>query len=128
LTLDGDELPAERWGAVMLLNGDLGKDFPLGRGLSLSSGSFRVVALRYRGARSVVRQIAACRTGTVLDDPDAYSALVADVRRLEARPSRPCPSFMVNVDGLRLMTQGTVEAWISGRVRLVAGRSGPEPE
>lgn len=121
LTLDGVELAPERWGAVMVLNGDLGTDFPLGRGLSLSSGTFRVVALRYRGIRSVLRQITACRTGALLDDPGAHAAVVEDVRTLRAGPVRPGPRSMVNVDGLRMMTRGTVRVSISGRIRLVTG-------
>jgi diacylglycerol kinase family enzyme/thymidylate kinase len=125
LTLDEEPLPPERWGAVMVLNGDLGKDFPLGRGLSMSSGSFRVVALRYRGLRTVIRQFAACRTAAVLDDPDAHAAVVADVHSLVARPTRPSPRYMVNVDGLRMMTKGTVRVSVSGRVRLVEGREPP---
>jgi thymidylate kinase len=122
LILDEVELPPERWGAVIVLNGDLGKEFPLGRGLSLSSGTFRVVALPYRGVRSVLRQINACRTCAVLDDPGAYVAIVEDVRTLRARPVRPGPLSMVNVDGLQMMTRGTVRVSISGRVTLVAGK------
>jgi hypothetical protein len=106
----------------MVLNGDLGKDFPLGRGLSLSSGTFRVVALPYRGVRSVLRQVNACRTGAVLDDPGAYVAVVEDVRTLRARPVRPGPLSMVNVDGLPMMTCGTVRVSVSGRIKLVAGK------
>jgi hypothetical protein len=32
---------------------------------------------------------------------------------------------MVNVDGLRMMTKGTVRISVSGRVRLVEGREPP---
>jgi len=37
LTLDGEDLPARTWSAVVVLNGDLGHDFPLGRGLPLAA-------------------------------------------------------------------------------------------
>lgn len=121
LTLDGDSLPPDVWGAVTFLNGDLGKDFPLGRGLSLDEGNFRVIALRYRGMRSVLKQINACRTARVLDDPDKYEAIVRDVSYLEALPVEPCPRFMVNVDGLKMKSRGIVRVFVSGRVRLVAG-------
>src|SRR6185503_6680857 len=47
LTLDEEELPPAIWATVFVLNGDLGRDFPLGRGLPLASGTFRVIALRY---------------------------------------------------------------------------------
>jgi diacylglycerol kinase family enzyme len=125
LTLDGEELPPDIWGTVTVINGDLGKDFPLGRGLALSSGSFRVVALRYRGMRKALKQINACRTARVLDDPDHYAAIVRDVRDLRARPVKPTPPYMVNVDGLRMMVRGAVRIRVSGQVQLVAGQRAP---
>jgi diacylglycerol kinase family enzyme len=124
LTLDGEELPPQIWGAVVVLNGDLGHDFPLGRGLALGSGSFRVVAIPYRGARQALKQIVASRTGAILDRPERYGALVRTVRSLVVRPTEP-RAAMVNVDGLRMMTRGEVRVSVSGRIRLVAGRLDP---
>ena len=121
LTLDEETLPADRWAAVIVLNGDLGKDFPLGRGLPLTSGSFRVVVLRYEGVRAMLRQITACRTATLLDHPAAYGAIVRDVQTLMAEPAGPPRPVMVNVDGLRLITGGSIRFSIAGRVRLVDG-------
>lgn len=126
LSLDGDTLPPDDWAAVILLNGDLGKDFPLGRGLSLSSGSFRVVALRYRGVGRILGQIDSCRTATVLDRPDDYAAIVREVRTLGIRPIGSCPPQMINVDGLRMMASGEVRVSVSDRVQLVAGWPAPD--
>jgi len=121
LTLDGETLQPDVWAALAVLNGDLGDDVPLGRGLSFSSGTFRVVALRYRGARKALEQIDACRTGRVLENPERYSALVREVRSLSASPARRCPRYMVNVDGLRMQSTGTVRVHVSGSVQLVEG-------
>ena len=112
-----ESLPAETWAAVIVLNGDLGKDFPLGRGLPLASGNFRVVLLRYQGTRSE-------------QDEGDDGAIVRNVRALLAEPIGLTRPVMVNVDGLRLMARGTVRVSISGRVRLVdAGPdSGTAPE
>ena len=125
LALDGETLPAERWAAIIVLNGDLGNDFPLGRGQPLASGTFRVVVLRYHGMRTMLRQIKGCRTAELLDHPDGYAAVVRDVRTLVAEPAAPSRPVMVNVDGLRLMTRGSVRFSISGRVRLVEGAPAP---
>jgi len=119
VTLDGETLPAERWAAVVILNGDLGRDFPLGRGRPLGSNSFRVVALHYRGLRVLLRQVGGCRTAALLDDPDAHNAIVRNVQTLVVRPLGPCEPFMINVDGLRLLTRGTIRVSVSGRVLLV---------
>jgi diacylglycerol kinase family enzyme len=122
LELDGQEQPADCWATVAILNGDLGKGFPLGRDLDLGSGSFRVVALRHRGLRLMLRQINACRTAAVLDHPDEYAALVRDVTRLVASPLGVARPYMFNVDGLRMMVLGPVTVSVAGNVRLVAGQ------
>jgi diacylglycerol kinase family enzyme len=127
LTLDGTVLGPALWGAVLVLNGDLGKDFPLGRGLRLRSGTFRVVALRYRGPTATLRQINACRTGAVLDRPDDFDAVVREVTALVATPEGPARPYLVNVDGLRMPASGTVRFVTSGRVTLVAGPSSTNP-
>ena len=123
LTLDDHQVPPETWGAVLVLNGDLGAEFPLGRGLRLGSGSFRVIALRYRGLRQALRQIKAARRGTILDEPERYGAVVRTVRRLTVRPTEARP-YMVNVDGGRMLTRGEARISVSGQVWLI---SGPQP-
>ena len=121
LTLDDHHIPPETWGAVLVLNGDLGAEFPLGRGLRLGSGSFRVIALRYRGLRQALRQIKAARRGTILDEPESYDTVVRTVRRLIVQPTEARP-YMVNVDGGRMLTRGEVRISVSGQVWLIAGR------
>ena len=119
MQLDDETLAPDAYGAVIVLNGDLGPELCLGRGLPLDGGSFRVIALRYRGLRHALRQIAAARTGEVLDAPARFSAEVRTVRRLALRPSGGRP-FLVNVDGLRQRAAGDVELTVSGRVALVS--------
>lgn len=119
LTLDEEELPAARSVSVIVLNGDLGKDFPLGRGLDLGSGKFRAVVLHHRGVRSMLRQVTGSRSGRLLDDPEAFDATVRDVAKLVVHPVAPGASYMVNVDGLRLTTRGSVSVAVSGRVTLI---------
>ncbi|TKJ28983.1 MAG: hypothetical protein CEE40_09905 [Chloroflexi bacterium B3_Chlor] len=120
LTLDDLQIPPEIWGAVLVLNGDLGDELPLGRGLPLGGGSFRVIALRYKGLRPALRQMKAARSGAILDDPERYGAVVRTVRRLAVRPTE-AHEYMVNVDGGRMLTRGQVRFSVSGRVALVSG-------
>ena len=124
LVLDGEELAPERWVSVILLNGDLGRDFRLGRGLDLASGTFRVIALRYLGPRETVRQAVACKTAAVLDDPERYGAVVRTVRTLAVRPERLDYEQLVNVDGLKLFARGPVSVSVGSRIALVPGRPG----
>lgn len=122
LVLDDEELAPDTWVSVILLNGDLGRDFALGRGHALAGGTFRVVALRHLGLRATVRQALACRTTAVLDAPARYGALVRSVRTLAVVPERSGLVQMVNVDGLKQLAQGVVVVSVDGRVALVPGR------
>jgi len=122
LVLNSEELAPETWVSVIVMNGDLGRDFKLGRDLELASGSFRVIALRYLGLRATVRQAIACKTAAVLDEPERYGALVREVRTLTVRPSRPETVQMVNIDGLKQPARDEVSVSVGGRVALVPGR------
>ena len=126
LTLDDHHIPPETWGAVLVLNGDLGADFPLGRGLRLGSGSFRVIALRYRGLRQALGQIKTARRGTILDGPERYGAVVRTIRRLTVRPTEARP-YMVSVDGGGMLTRGEARISVSGQVWLISGPLPPQP-
>jgi hypothetical protein len=122
LVLDDEALAAGTWVTVIVMNGDLGPDFKLGRGLALDSGSFRVIALPYRGPGETLRQAVACKTAAVLEDPERYGAVVRTVRRLEVRSERPDHELMVNVDGLKQLARGNVTISVEGRIALVPGR------
>jgi hypothetical protein len=118
--MDGEEMPPEAWGSVLVLNGDLGRDFPLGRGLSLGSGTFRVILLRYKGVRRLPGLLRACKGGHLLEDPAKHGAVVKTVQSLIVRPTDSRP-YAVNVDGLRMTAKGELSVSVSGSVRLVAG-------
>lgn len=125
LVLDGEELAPETWVSVIVMNGDLGSDFKLGRGVDLASGRFRVIALRYLGLRETARQALACKTAAVLDDPGSYGAIVRTVQSLTVVPETPEYEQLVNVDGLKLFARGRVHVSVGSRIALVPGRPGP---
>ena len=125
LELDGEAVGPDRWTAVIVVGADLGPDFPLGRGVPFASGDFRVVALRDRGLRAAVRQLAAARSGAIFAAPARYDALVRDVSEMVVRspgpavgPGRP---FRVNIDGLSGCSYGPVRFVVSGAVELILG-------
>lgn len=121
VSLDGEEIGPDTFPAIVIMNGDLGHDFPLGQRLALGSGSFRVILLRYRGLRQAISQIIACRNAAILSEPDRYNAIVRTVTRVSVHPVRALP-YMVNVDSLKLPTAGTVEVTVGDRVQVIAGR------
>jgi len=125
LELDGEATEPDRWTAIIVVGGDLGPDFPVGRGAPFSSGTLRVVGLRDRGLRAGLRQLRAARSGAIFGDPERYDCLIRDVRSLHVRSAdlqsgvdRPFP---VNVDGLARRSYGPVRFGVSGHVELIVG-------
>jgi diacylglycerol kinase family enzyme len=120
LVLGEDTTAMATWVTVLVLNGDLGTDLPLGRGLSLGSGSFRVVAMRYGGLLPVLRQILAARRGTILSEPERYGCIVRTVNSLRVQPQDVRP-YAVNVDGGTMVARGEVSISVSGKIWLLSG-------
>ena len=117
----GEETTAmATWITIFVLNGDLGADLPLGRGLSLGSGSFRVIAMRYRGLLQALRQILAARRGTILSEPERYGCIIRTVNSLRVHPKDVCP-YPVNVDGGTMVARGEVSISVSGKIWLLSG-------
>jgi len=102
-----------------VVNGDLGADLPLGRGLSLGSGSFRVIAMRYLGLPQALRQILAIRRGAILSEPERYGCIIRTVRSLRVQPRDACP-YAVNVDGGAMVARGEVSISVSGKIWLLS--------
>ena len=103
-----------------MLNGDLGADLPLGQGLSLGSGSFRVIAIRYLGLPQALRQILAARRGTILSEPERYGCIIRTVDSLRVQP-RDARPYAVNVDGGAMVARGEVSISVSGKIWLLSG-------
>jgi len=119
LILDEETTPMATWGTVLVVNGDLGADLPLGRGLSLGSGSFRVIAMRYLGLPRALRQIRAIRKGVILSEPERYDCIIRTVRSLKVQP-RDARPYAVNVDGGVMVARGEVSISISGKIWLLS--------
>jgi len=121
LVLDEETTPMATWGSVVVITGDLGADFPLGRGLSLGSGSFRVIAMRYPGLAHALRQIQAVRKGAILSEPERYGCIIRTVRSLIVQP-RDARPYAVNVDGLVMVARGELSISVSGKLWLLSAR------
>ena len=125
LELDGQAIDPDRWTAIIVVGGDLGPDFPIGRGAPFASGTLRVVALRERGLRAGLRQLGAARSGVIFVGPERYDCLIRDVGALLVRPATQVrgsdPPFLVNIDGLSRRSHGPVRFSVSGHVELLVG-------
>ena len=129
LELDSDVVPPRRWAAVIVVGGDLGRAFPLGRGSRFGDGTFRVVALEDRGPVQALRQLAAARSGALLASPERYASTVRDVRSLVIQPHPLAGGMSVaqpaNLDGLAMSTTGSIHYAVSDRIQLICGPDVP---
>ena len=120
LVLGKETTATATWVTILVLNGDLGADLPLGRGLSLGSGSFRVIAMRYQGLRQALRQILAARRGAILREPERYGCIIRTVGSLRVQPRGARP-YAVNVDGGAMVACGELSISVSGKIWLLSG-------
>jgi diacylglycerol kinase family enzyme len=120
LVLGEETITTATWIAVLVLNGDLGADLPLGQDLSLGSGSFRVIAMRYQGLSQALRQILAARRGTILSEPERYGCIIRTISSLRVQPRGTRP-YAVNVDGGAMVACGELTISVSDKIWLLSG-------
>jgi len=114
------QFPAEQYSSVIIMNGDLGDDFPLARGISLGSGSFRAILLRDLGLLNTARQMISGLKEELEGRKEELGVEMLETETLEIAPESS-KEYMVNVDGLLVKTKGKINYGISDRIRLITG-------
>jgi len=115
------DLPNKRYMSIIVLNGDLGKDFPLAQGMQFGSGDFKVVTIRDRGFARSYKQLIGCWKGDIFEHAERLGVKAFRTSKLRIIPKDSRP-YMVNIDGLVLWARGPILYRISDRVKLVSGR------
>jgi diacylglycerol kinase family enzyme len=119
--VDGGEVARGRYQAMILVNGDLGKDLPFAKGVPLGSGDFHLFGLRDLGPLRLPGQFKKAFDSSILEDPERWGFEAFRIGdSLTLTPSGPHP-FPVNRDGSTMMCSGAVSFRIVGQVRLVSG-------
>ncbi|MGD8321509.1 MAG: diacylglycerol kinase family protein [Gemmatimonadota bacterium] len=120
VTVDGVEQARDRYQALILVNGDLGKDLPFAHDVPLGSGDFHLFGLRDVGALKVLGQIRRGFDGSIQDDPARWG--FEHYRVGEALSLAPVGggSFPVNIDGSTMRCHTGVSFGIVDHVRLMA--------
>ncbi len=118
--VDGVERARARYQAIIVVNGDLGKDLPFARGVSLGSGDFHVFGLRDLGLFRLPGQFRRAFDASILEDPERWGFEAFRVAEsLVLRPSGNAP-FPVNRDGSTMICQGSARFRIVDRVKLIS--------
>jgi len=120
VTVDGEQRSHGRYQALILVNGDLGKDLPFAEGVPLGSGDFHLFCLRDLGALKLAGQFKKAFDASIRDEPERWGFEHYRVTgALILAPAGGGP-FPVNVDGSTMRCREKVSFGIVDQVRLMA--------
>ena len=122
ILVDGREVAADRYQALLIVNGYLGPDLPFSDD-SLGSGCFHLFTLRDLGVLRLLGQARRARTGSIMREPERWGMSSNRIERsLALEPDRDRP-FPVNVDGSTLVCHGAARFRRVDEIRLLSARA-----
>ncbi len=116
---DGAAVAAERYQALIVVNGYLGPDLPYSSE-PLGSGSFALFALRDLGAGKLLEQVRRARDGSIMRDAARWGMVGHTARQSLVLEAADAGCFAVNVDGSTMHCTGSVSFRIVDSIRLLA--------
>ena len=124
IIVDGNSVTHGCFQAIIIVNGDLGKDLPFAKSAPLGSGEFHLFTIRDMGTVNLYRQLKHAFDASILDDPDRWGFESFNVKEhLELRPGNEAP-FPVNVDGSTMECRECARFEIVDQVRLLTNVQG----
>lgn len=120
ISLDGEERARGPYQAMILVNGDLGKDLPFAHGVALGSGDFHLFCLRDLGMTRLPAQFRRAFDSSIDEDPERWGF---EHHRAEGTLSiAPTDggSFPVNADGSTMPCRRAAIFRIVDQVGLMA--------
>jgi len=108
-----------KWNSIIILNGDLGKHFPVAPDCPLDDGKFRVVLLKDMGLFKLISQFAGCWSGKILKDSKLGGEFF-DVTELDVYPCSE-KKYFVNVDGLLKKEGSSINFKIVDQLKMYYG-------
>lgn len=120
IRVDGQEVAAAPYQALILVNGDLGPDLPFARAVPLGSGDFHLFGLRDLGILRIPGQLRRAWSASILEDPERHGFESYRIeKKLELLPAHGRP-FPINVDGSTLTCTGSATFQIIDRIPLIS--------
>jgi len=119
ILVDGQEVAASRYQALIIVNGYLGPDMPYSDD-ALGSGCFHLFALSDLGVGRLIGQARRARSGTIMEDPAKWGMAhypIAGTLRLEPVGGG---TFPLNVDGSTLPCSGAATIERVDSISLIA--------
>lgn len=118
--VDGREAGRGRYQAFIVVNGDLGKDLPLARGVPLGSRDFHLFALRDLGFLRLPGQFRRMWNASILAAPEKWGLESHRITGELVLESEDGKRFRANVDGSTMKCAGWVRFGLDGYINLIA--------
>jgi diacylglycerol kinase family enzyme len=117
--VDDEQVAENVYQAFIIVNGDLGKDLPLARNVSLGSGDFYLFTLRDIGRFKMIGQITHSWNASILDNPEKWGFKTYRINKsLKLQPDKS--PFNVNIDSLIMICEESVRFQICNWINLFA--------
>ncbi len=117
---DTIEFPFENYSNILIINGDLGKHFPVAKGLPLDSGDFEVILTKDRGIFMTYKQLIHAWKGDLSEYQDKLGIQIFRTKSLKII-AKGKDGYLVNVDGQLRKSYGETEWRMFGKVELITG-------
>ena len=120
IVVDDQKVSENYYQALIIVNGDLGKDLPLARSVPLGSGDFYLFALRDLGLLKLPGQFKHAWDASIAGDPERWGFETYCIKKsLRLKPDNDI-AFNVNTDGFTMKCVGSVRFRISNQIKLIA--------
>jgi diacylglycerol kinase family enzyme len=120
IEVDGKVVSQGKFQAMIVVNGDLGKDLPFARSVPLGSGDFHLFSFKDLGFHRLYGQMKRAWNASIQEDPDRWGFESFCIKeRLVLKPDQG-ESFPINVDGSTLRCRGSASFQIVDRIHLLS--------
>jgi diacylglycerol kinase family enzyme len=117
--VDDKKVSKNFYQALIIVNGDLGKDLPLARSVPLGSGDFYIFGIRDIGLLKLPGQFKHTWNASVLDDPDKWGFESYCINNSLKLIPEIGNKFNVNIDGSTFECQNSVNFRIIDQINLI---------
>lgn len=109
--------------ALIIANGDLGKDMPLAKSVPLGSGDFYLFGLKDLGLSKLPNQFRKTWNASILEDPELWGFEKYCIKKSLMLKPLDDNLFKVNIDGSTMECQSSVKFKITDQINLIANES-----
>lgn len=118
--VDNELVAKNNYQAMMIVNGDLGKNLPLAKSVPLGSGDFYLFALQNIGLYKLPGQFKRTWNASIADDPEKWGFEKYRIEKSLRLVSLKKNNFNVNVDGSTMVCNESVSFSIIDQINLIS--------